>query len=151
MTSRAHVAAVYKLVSLRSKGVFRLSPTFLRAAVSVCCTMPTLCPLDNSLRRSASAAGRVAAAYFFKWISRRCSGIIASVKLRWGKQAIPSSLAAICNTIGSVFLEAVRHNTHPGVVIEELNFVADFDHEQHARVVFLQFQDLPESKLLADV
>lgn len=39
---KAYVAAVYSEVNLLSKGLFRLSPTALSAAVSVCLTTPTL-------------------------------------------------------------------------------------------------------------
>ena len=42
--AKSYVAAVYKRVTSRSKSALRVSLTFLRAAVSICSTMPTLYP-----------------------------------------------------------------------------------------------------------
>ena len=46
-----YVAAVYKPVNCRENSSFRVSLTFLRAAVSVCPMIPTLYPWESSLQR----------------------------------------------------------------------------------------------------
>lgn len=69
---------------------------------------------------------------------------MASMKFRFWKQAMPSSVEAIFWTkISTIYL--TNKWTHFRIFVEKLDFIPYFYHEQNSRVILLQCQDLTQN------